>query len=121
MDEFRTAMFGNSSEGWSYGESSKHGFGRIGRSLMKVALKQNLFVPVSISDIKDAATLAALFEVDSNYGRWHEDVLAKDGQFVIGGRKIPYFDSMKALPYSAHHVLEGDGNLHVQGWTEHLR
>jgi glyceraldehyde 3-phosphate dehydrogenase len=75
-----------------------HGFGRIGRSLMKVALKNNLFVPVSISDIKDVPTLAALFEVDSNYGRWHEEVSSKDNCFIIGGREIPYFDSMKALP-----------------------
>ncbi len=75
-----------------------HGFGRIGRSLMKVALKNDLFVPVSISDIKDLPTLAALFEVDSNYGRWQEDVAVKDGCFVIGGREIPYYDSMKALP-----------------------
>jgi glyceraldehyde 3-phosphate dehydrogenase len=75
-----------------------HGFGRIGRSLMKVALKNNLFTPVSISDIKDIATLAALFEVDSNYGRWFEEVKATDKGFVIGGREIPYFDSMKALP-----------------------
>ena len=75
-----------------------HGFGRIGRSLMKVALKENLFVPVSISDIKDLGTLAALFEVDSNYGRWNEDVATKDSCFVIGGREIPYYDSMKALP-----------------------
>lgn len=75
-----------------------HGFGRIGRSLMKVALKQDLFVPVSISDIKDLDTLAALFEVDSNYGRWHEKVRTKDKQFIIGDRKIPYFDSMKSLP-----------------------
>jgi glyceraldehyde 3-phosphate dehydrogenase len=50
------------------------GFGRIGRSLMKVALKNDLFVPMSISDIKDLPTLAALFEVDSNYGRWSEEV-----------------------------------------------
>ncbi len=75
-----------------------HGFGRIGRSLMKVALKNDLFVPVSISDIKDLSTLAALFEVDSNYGRWHEEVATKDGCCVIGGREIPFFDSMKALP-----------------------
>jgi glyceraldehyde 3-phosphate dehydrogenase len=75
-----------------------HGFGRIGRSLMKVALKNNLFVPVSISDIKDVSTLAALFEVDSNYGRWHEEVASTASGFVIGGREIPYFDSMKALP-----------------------
>ncbi|MBP1599495.1 MAG: Glyceraldehyde-3-phosphate dehydrogenase (phosphorylating) [Acidobacteria bacterium] len=75
-----------------------HGFGRIGRSLMKVALKNNLFTPVSISDIKDVANLAALFEVDSNYGRWSEEVTSTDKGFVIGGREIPYFDSMKALP-----------------------
>jgi len=75
-----------------------HGFGRIGRSLMKAALKNNLFVPVSISDIKDLPTLAALFEVDSNYGRWPEEVKTTDKSFLIGGREIPYFDSMKALP-----------------------
>ena len=75
-----------------------HGFGRIGRSLMKVALKERLFVPVSISDIKDVQLLAALFEVDSNCGRWPEEVTTKGGGFVIGGRQIPYFNSMKALP-----------------------
>jgi glyceraldehyde 3-phosphate dehydrogenase len=75
-----------------------HGFGRIGRSLTKVALKEGLFVPVSISDIKDLPILAALFEVDSNYGRWSEEVKATDKGFIIGGREIPYFDSMKALP-----------------------
>jgi glyceraldehyde 3-phosphate dehydrogenase len=75
-----------------------HGFGRIGRSLMKAALKDNLFVPVSISDIKDIGALAALFEVDSNYGRWHEQVAVEGNSFVIGGREIPYYDSMKGLP-----------------------
>jgi len=75
-----------------------HGFGRIGRSLMKVALKNDLFVPVSISDIKDVSTLAALFEVASNYGHWPEEVATSGNGFVVGGRKIPYFDSMKSLP-----------------------
>jgi len=75
-----------------------HGFGRIGRSLMKVALKNDLFVPASISDIKDLPTLAALFEVDSNYGHWPEEVITKDSCFVIGGRRIPYFDSGQSLP-----------------------
>src|SRR5688500_1354654 len=75
-----------------------HGFGRIGRSLMKVALKNNLFTPASISDIRDIPTLAAVFEVDSNYGRWHEKVEAKDGGFCIGGREIDYFDTAKELP-----------------------
>jgi glyceraldehyde 3-phosphate dehydrogenase len=65
---------------------------------MKVALNDNLFVPVSISDIKDLSTLAALFKADSNYGIWHEEVAVKDNCFVIGGREIPYIDSMNSLP-----------------------
>ncbi|HEX2909363.1 MAG TPA: type I glyceraldehyde-3-phosphate dehydrogenase [Chloroflexia bacterium] len=75
-----------------------HGFGRIGRSMMKVALRNNLFTPVSISDIKDLPTLAALFEVDSNYGRWYEPVSTRDGKFVIGEREISFYDSTKELP-----------------------
>jgi glyceraldehyde 3-phosphate dehydrogenase len=75
-----------------------HGFGRIGRSALKVALDRGLFVPVSISDIKDLPTLAALFEVDTNYGRWHEEVKTTESQFVIGGRAVPYFDSTQSLP-----------------------
>jgi glyceraldehyde 3-phosphate dehydrogenase len=42
-----------------------HGFGRIGRSALKAALKGDLWTPVSISDIKDLPTVAALFEADS--------------------------------------------------------
>ncbi len=38
-----------------------HGFGRIGRSTLQLALQRELFTPVAISDIKDVSTLAALF------------------------------------------------------------
>lgn len=75
-----------------------HGFGRIGRSLMKAALKGNLFSPVSVSDIRDIPTLAQLFSVDSNYGRWHEKVEATDSGFVIGGRNVKYFNTKDNLP-----------------------
>jgi glyceraldehyde 3-phosphate dehydrogenase len=75
-----------------------HGFGRIGRSLLRMALQGKHFVPVSVSDIKDLPTLAALFEVDSNYGRWPEEVRAGEGKFVIGGRDIPFYDSTQSLP-----------------------
>ncbi|KQX68451.1 type I glyceraldehyde-3-phosphate dehydrogenase [Paenibacillus sp. Root444D2] len=74
------------------------GFGRIGRQLLRVALQDQLFVPTSISDIKDAATLAALFEVDTNYKRWHEAVSAQEGSMVIGGREIQFIDSSKEVP-----------------------
>ena len=75
-----------------------HGFGRTGRSALKAALKDNLFVPVSISDIKDLETLGALFEVDSNYSRWHETVRTTDNQLIIGGREIRFFDTTRSLP-----------------------
>lgn len=75
-----------------------HGFGRIGRTALRIALRENLFVPVSISDIRDAQTFAALFDVDTNYGRWHEPVSATDNSITIGGREIPYFNSLKELP-----------------------
>lgn len=75
-----------------------HGFGRIGRTTLRIALEKNLFVPVSISDIRDAQTFAALFEVDSNYGRWHEPVTATDDSITIGGRTIKYFNTKDSLP-----------------------
>jgi glyceraldehyde 3-phosphate dehydrogenase len=75
-----------------------HGFGRIGRSTVRVALSRNLFVPFSISDIKDAPTLAALYEVDSNYGRWHEPVKATEENIYIGSREVKFFDTSKSLP-----------------------
>jgi glyceraldehyde 3-phosphate dehydrogenase len=75
-----------------------HGFGRIGRSLLRVALQNKLFTPVSISDIKDLPTLAALFEVDSNYGRWHEKVEVTDKGFRIGRREILYCNTTSELP-----------------------
>ena len=75
-----------------------HGFGRIGRSALKAALKHDLFVPVSISDIRDAKTFAALFAADSNYGRWHEPVSATDDAIVIGGRKVAYINSSSEIP-----------------------
>ncbi|MBK9123827.1 MAG: aldehyde dehydrogenase [Chloroflexi bacterium] len=80
------------------GKIAIHGFGRIGRSLMKAGLKANLFSPVSVSDIRDIPTLAALFEVDSNYGRWHESVEATDKGFVVGGREVLYFNTQNELP-----------------------
>jgi glyceraldehyde 3-phosphate dehydrogenase len=75
-----------------------HGFGRIGRSALRVALQNNLFTPAAISDIKDLPTLAALFAVDSNYGRWPELVQASENTFLIGGRTIDYYDATQELP-----------------------
>lgn len=80
------------------GKIAIHGFGRIGRSTLKAALTRGLFVPVSLSDIKDAPTLAALFEVDTNYARWAEEVKAGKDRLIIGGREIMFLDTSHSLP-----------------------
>jgi glyceraldehyde 3-phosphate dehydrogenase len=67
-----------------------HGFGRIGRATLRAALKDKSFTPVAISDVKDLPTLAALFAVDTNYGRWPEEVRAEESALRIGDRTIPY-------------------------------
>jgi glyceraldehyde 3-phosphate dehydrogenase len=80
------------------GKIAIFGFGRIGRQLLRVALQEGLFTPVSISDIKDEASLAALFEVDTNYKRWHESVVGGAGRITIGGREILYLNSSQEVP-----------------------
>jgi glyceraldehyde 3-phosphate dehydrogenase len=107
------------------GKIAIHGFGRIGRSTLKAALKSEIFVPVAVSDIKDIPTLAALFEVDSNYGRWHEKVKATDHGFIVGGREIEYIHSGKSMPDWAalkiDVVIDCTGRATVRaGAQEHL-
>lgn len=75
-----------------------YGFGRIGRQLLRIALQNNLFTPSYIADIKDVETLEALFSVDTNYGRWHEQTSTEGDTFVIGNRKIPYKNSLEEMP-----------------------
>src|SRR6476469_5213804 len=75
-----------------------HGFGRIGRSTLRIALQGGHFTPVAISDIKDLSVLAALFEVDTNYGRWSEPVSSAIDALKVGNREIAYFDSSTQLP-----------------------
>jgi glyceraldehyde 3-phosphate dehydrogenase len=75
-----------------------HGFGRIGRTLMRIGLERNLFVPASISDIRDTETFAALFAVDTNYGRWREPVAASEHGLTVGERQINYYNTLKELP-----------------------
>jgi glyceraldehyde 3-phosphate dehydrogenase (phosphorylating) len=74
------------------------GFGRIGRTALRHALKQQAFIPAAVSDIRAAASLAALFEVDTNYGRWHEAVGSREDRLLIGDREIPYLDASKGQP-----------------------
>src|SRR5689334_12369022 len=75
-----------------------YGFGRIGRATLRAAMNENIFVPVAISDVKDLPTLAALFAVDTNYGRWPEAVRTDEAAFRISEHTIPYINVTARLP-----------------------
>jgi glyceraldehyde 3-phosphate dehydrogenase len=69
------------------------GFGRIGRLAVRAGLSSKLFTPSVIVDIAAAESMAPLFEVDSNYGRWPDPVRAEDGGLVIGDAAIRWIDA----------------------------
>lgn len=75
-----------------------HGFGRIGRLAARSAISRGLFTPVSVSDITDLATLAALFKADSNYGLWPEEVKSSGDRLLVGNREIAFYNTKEALP-----------------------
>ena len=74
-----------------------YGLGRIGRQLLRSAVRNDLFFPTVVCDVAPAGILAALLEVDTNYGRW-PGVAADDGSISIDGRKMTYVNSRDALP-----------------------
>src|SRR5204863_672350 len=71
---------------------------RIGGTDLRSALQNTLSVPAAVTAIADPRALAALLTVDTNYGRWHENVEMKDNEFIISDRRIPYFNVASGLP-----------------------
>jgi len=65
-----------------------NGFGRIGRSVFKVAFERKGVEIVAINDITDAKTLAHLLKYDSNYGVYNHEVTAREDAIVVDGTEI---------------------------------
>jgi glyceraldehyde 3-phosphate dehydrogenase len=66
-----------------------NGFGRIGRLVLRAALKRNESIDfVAVNDVTDAKTLAHLLTYDSIHGPWPERFAAADGGLRIGGKNI---------------------------------
>ena len=79
-----------------------NGFGRIGRSVFKVAFERKGIDIVAINDITDAPTLAHLLKYDSNYGKYAHKVEATEGAIVVDGRKVAVLSEKdpKQLPWA---------------------
>jgi glyceraldehyde 3-phosphate dehydrogenase len=65
-----------------------NGFGRIGRSVFKVAMERKNIEVAAINDITDAKTLAHLLKYDSNYGKYPKSVEAGADSLMVDGKKI---------------------------------
>src|SRR4051812_27454607 len=83
-----------------------NGFGRIGRSYLRAALRSNADVEVvAINDIANAATLASLLEWDSLSG--HLDGVQVDGDaIVVNGARIRVTAEREPanIPWGDEHV-----------------
>jgi len=66
-----------------------NGFGRIGRLVLRSAIRKNSNLEfVSINDITDARTLAHLFKYDSIHGIFDGDVAVDGDNLLVNGKKI---------------------------------
>jgi len=66
-----------------------NGFGRIGRLVVRAALREGADVEfVGINDLTDARTLAHLFKYDSVHGLFGGTVEAEDDAIVIDGTRV---------------------------------
>lgn len=91
-----------------------NGFGRIGRMVLRVAMKTGIIEIVGINDLTDAKTLAHLFKYDSTQGKFDGTIEAKESAIVVNGKEIPItaIKSPADLPwkdYGVEVVVESTG------------
>ena len=66
-----------------------NGFGRIGRLVLRAALKRNESIEfAAVNDITDAATLAHLLTYDSIHGTWPERFTTRGSDLCVGKQAI---------------------------------
>ena len=83
-----------------------NGFGRIGRNILRAAIKRGAhFDVVLINDVDKPTTLAHLFKYDSVHGVFDGTVEATEDSVVINGRKIAV--SAKRDPSELAHKEHG--------------
>lgn len=91
-----------------------NGFGRIGRSVLRAAVKENGIEFVAINDLTDAKTLAHLLKYDSVHGPFPGKVEVGNGEIIVNGKaiKILAVRNPEELPWKKEKidvVLESTG------------
>ena len=98
-----------------------NGFGRIGRSVLRILLKERRDIEVVlVNDIAPLESCAYLFQYDSVFGPWAEDVSAEDRALRIGSRSIPFHNErdIRALDLSGVDIfLECTGQPYTRDYV----
>lgn len=93
-----------------------NGFGRIGRSVLRLARGRKDMEFVAINDLTDAKTLAHLFKYDSVHGPFAGTVEARGDAIVVDGKALKVFSTKNPLeiPWKdlgVEIVVEGTGAM----------
>ncbi len=91
-----------------------NGFGRIGRLVLRSAVKRNNVQVVAINDLLDVDYLAYMLKHDSVHGNFDGTVEVKDGKLVVNGNEIRITaerdpSNLKWNEVDAEYIIESTG------------
>ena len=69
-----------------------NGLGRIGRAALKIVLETPQLQLVAANDIGSLENIAYLLKYDTVYGRYGKTVTSEEGNLVIDGKKVRFFN-----------------------------
>lgn len=76
-----------------------NGFGRIGRTLLRILIQHPEIEVVAIHDLHEAKTMAHLFKYDTVHGKWKGTVSYDEESITINHTKIPFYKSISHHQY----------------------
>jgi len=110
-----------------------NGLGRIGRAALRLILDSSELELVAVNDIAPADNIAYLVKYDSVYGRYGDDVFAKDGMLHVDKKSFKFLSEKDpaALPWKdlgVDIVIESTGRFttkeeagkHVQAGAKYV-
>ncbi len=102
-----------------------NGFGRIGRTVFRIATDRGLHV-VAINDVHGVADTVYLLQHDSIYGAYDKPIVGRRGHFLINGKQVQVLSELDPakLPWkklSVDVVVESTGVFRERsGASKHL-
>ena len=103
-----------------------NGFGRIGRLVVRTAIRDKDIEFVAVNDIVPADALGYLLKYDSTHGNYEGEIVGREGAIIVDGREIRCFSERDpaALPWKSlkvDYVVESTGLFTTrEGSSKHI-